>query len=56
VHCGGSVRNPLRYSEGITRIMGAAKVKERQAEALFSQMAKAELIQKNLLKLWKASA
>jgi hypothetical protein len=43
----------LRYSEAITRIMKAAKVKERQAETLFSDINKAKLIRKNLVGMWE---
>ena len=45
--------NTQRYSEAITRIMKIAKVKERQAESLFSEIHKAGLDPKNLIKLWE---
>ena len=44
---------PQRYSEAITGIMKVAKVKERQAETTFSEIHKAGLITKNLIRQWE---
>jgi hypothetical protein len=46
-------KSAQRYSEAITCTMKVAKVKERQAENLFSEIHKAGLITKNLLGLWE---